>query len=45
MALRGISEGVGLKVVSTRGSVTVNIDGNIVTIGQGMAKKVKVRRT
>ncbi len=45
LALRGISEGVGLKAVSTRGPVTVNIGGNIVTIGQGMAKKVKVRKT
>ncbi|MCF7889948.1 ferrous iron transport protein A [Candidatus Bipolaricaulota bacterium] len=44
LALRGISEGVGLKIVSTRGPVTVSIDGNIVTIGRGMAKKVKVRK-
>lgn len=45
LALRGISEGVNLKVISTRGPVTVSIDGNIVTIGQGMAKKVKVRKS
>ena len=44
LALRGISEGVNLKVISTRGPVTVNIDGNIVTIGRGMAGKVKVRK-
>ena len=45
LALRGISEGVNLKVISARGPVTVNIDGNIVTIGRGMAEKVRVRRT
>ncbi len=45
LALRGISEGVDLKVISTRGPVTVNIDGNIVTIGRGMAGKVRVRKT
>ena len=45
LALRGISEGVSLKVVSTRGPVTVNIDGNIVTIGRGMAGKIRVRKT
>ncbi|MBS3736326.1 MAG: FeoA family protein [Candidatus Bipolaricaulota bacterium] len=45
LALRGISEGVNLKVISTRGPVTVSIDGNILTIGRGMAKKVKVRKT
>jgi ferrous iron transport protein A len=45
LALRGISEGVGLKVVSTRGPITVKIDGNIVTIGRGMAGKVRVRKS
>mgnify|MGYP006288235289 CR=1 FL=1 len=43
LALRGISEGVNLRVLSTRGPVTVSIEGNIVTIGRGMAEKVKVR--
>lgn len=45
LALRGISEGENLKVLSTRGPVTVKVNGNIVTIGQGMARKVKVRKT
>lgn len=45
LALRGISEGVNLKVISTRGPVTVSVDGNIVTIGRGMANKVRVRKT
>lgn len=45
LALRGISEGVNLKVVSTRGPVTISIDGNIVTIGRGMAERVKVRKS
>ncbi len=45
LALRGISEGKNLKVVSTRGPVTIKVNGNIVTIGRGMARKVKVRKT
>lgn len=45
LALRGISEGENLKVVSTRGPVTVKVNGNTVSIGRGMARKVKVRRT
>jgi len=45
LALRGISEGEKVKVVSTRGPVTVKVNGNIVTIGRGMARKVKVRQT
>lgn len=44
LALRGISEGEDLKVISTRGPVTVSVEGNIVTIGRGMAKKIKVRK-
>lgn len=42
LALRGISEGVSLKVISSKGPVTVKINGNLVTIGRGMAKRVKV---
>ena len=45
LALRGVSEGINIKVISTRGPVTVSINGNIVTIGRGMARKVKVRKT
>lgn len=45
LALRGISEGENLKVVSTRGPVTVKVNGNTVSIGRGMARKVKVRQT
>lgn len=44
LALRGISEGVNLKVVSTKGPVTVKINGNLVTIGRGMAKKIRVSK-
>lgn len=44
LALRGISEGVDLKVVSTRGPITVKVSGNIVSIGKGMAGKVRVRK-
>ncbi|MBS3813779.1 ferrous iron transport protein A [Candidatus Bipolaricaulota bacterium] len=44
LALRGISEGVNLKVISSNGPVTVKINGNLVTIGRGMAKKVRVNK-
>lgn len=45
LALRGISEGENLKVVSTRGPVTVKVNGNTVSIGRGMARRVRVRKT
>lgn len=44
LALRGISEGVNFKVISTKGPVTVKINENIVTIGRGMARKIRVRK-
>lgn len=44
LALRGISEGVNCKVVSTKGPVTLKINGNIVSIGRGMARKIRVRK-
>ncbi|MFP4136162.1 MAG: ferrous iron transport protein A [Candidatus Acetothermia bacterium] len=45
LALRGISEGENLRIISNRGPVTVKVNGNTVTIGRGMASKVKVCRT
>ncbi len=44
LALRGISEGVSLKVISSRGPITVKLDGNTVTIGRGMARQIRVRK-
>ena len=43
LALRGITEGVELKVISSRGPITIKLDGNLITIGRGVAGKVKVR--
>jgi len=44
LALRGISEGTSLKVISSRGPITIKLNGNTVTVGRGMAKKIKVRK-
>ncbi len=44
LALRGITEGVNLKVISSRGPITIKLNGNTVTIGRGMAKKIRVRK-
>jgi len=31
-------------VISNRGPVTIEIDRNIVSLGRGMAKRIRVRR-
>jgi len=40
--LRGLIEGKVVRVVSNYGPVTVEINGNIVAIGRGMARKIIV---
>ncbi|MFP3946424.1 MAG: FeoA family protein [Halobacteriota archaeon] len=42
--LRGISEGCFVRVISCSGPVTVEVDRNVVSIGRGMAGKIRVRR-
>jgi len=42
--LRGISEGRIVRVISTHGPVTIEVDRNIVSIGRGMAQKIRVIR-
>jgi len=42
--LRGIIEGNIVRVISLGGPVTVEIDRSVVSIGRGMAKKIKVIR-
>jgi Fe2+ transport system protein FeoA len=42
--LRGVSEGSLLRVISSLGPVTVEVDRNTVCIGTGMAERIEVRR-
>ncbi len=43
--LRGLFEGREVRLVSNYGSVTVEIDRNVVAIGRGMAQKIIVERS
>ena len=40
--LRGISEGSIVRVISTNGPITIEVDRNTVSIGRGMAQKIRV---
>ena len=42
--LRGISEGSIVRVISTNGPVTIEVDRNVLSIGRRMAQKIKVTR-
>ncbi len=42
--LRGISEGSIVRVISANGPVTIEVDRNVLSIGRGMAQKIKVTR-
>ena len=44
LSLRGISEGSFLRVISNQGPVTVEVDRNTVSVGRGMARKIRVLR-
>jgi Fe2+ transport system protein FeoA len=44
LALRGISEGTILRIVSNYGPITVDVNESTVSIGRGMAHKILVSR-
>ena len=44
LSLRGISEGDFIRVISNHGPVTVEVNRNTVSIGRGMARKIRVMR-
>jgi ferrous iron transport protein A len=44
LLLRGLFEGSVVRVISKHGPITVEVGRNIVSIGRGMAQKVRVRR-
>lgn len=44
LLLRGLLEGSVVRVISCRGPITIEVDRNIVAIGRGMARKIRVVR-
>lgn len=44
LALKGITEGRTVRVISSRGPITIEVDRNTVSIGRGMARKIRVTR-
>lgn len=44
LLLRGLFEGSVVRVVSSQGPVTVEVNRNIVSIGRGMARRISVKR-
>lgn len=42
LALMGVSEGSFVRVISCQGPITIEVDRNVVSIGRGMAKKIRV---
>ena len=44
LLLRGLFEGSVVRVVSSQGPVTVEVNRNVVSIGRGMARRISVRR-
>jgi len=44
LALRGIVEGVFVRLISSHGPITIEVDRNVVCIGRGMARRIRVVR-
>ena len=44
LALRGIGEGDFVRVISCHGPITIEVDRNVVSIGRGMARRIRVMR-
>ncbi|MFW6038814.1 MAG: FeoA family protein [Candidatus Saliniplasma sp.] len=44
LALRGLRRGARVQIVSYHGPITVKVDNSTVSIGRGMARKIRVRR-
>ena len=42
--LRGVFEGSFVRMISRSGPVTVEVDRNIVAIGEGIARRIRVMR-
>ena len=44
LALRGIVEGAFIRLISSHGPITIEVDRNVVSIGRGMARRIRVMR-
>ncbi|MFW5953662.1 MAG: FeoA family protein [Candidatus Natronoplasma sp.] len=44
LALRGLRKGAKIQVISYRGPITVKVDNSTMSIGRGMARKVRVKK-
>ncbi len=44
LSLRGIYEGSIIRMISCYGPITIEVNRSVVSIGRGMAQKVRVRR-
>ncbi|MGP8319765.1 MAG: FeoA family protein [Methanosarcinaceae archaeon] len=44
LKLRGIYEGSIVHVISNNGPITIEVDRNVLSIGRGMAQKIRVSR-
>ena len=44
LLLRGLFEGSIVRVLSSQGPVTVEVNRNVVSIGRGMARRISVKR-
>ena len=44
LALRGIVEGAFVRLISSHGPITIEVDRNVVSIGRGMARRIRVMR-
>lgn len=44
LALRGIVEGAFVRLISSHGPITIEVDRNIVCIGRGIARRIRVER-
>ncbi|MHA1204980.1 MAG: FeoA family protein [Candidatus Heimdallarchaeaceae archaeon] len=42
LALRGVNEGTFVRIISCQGPITVEVDRNVVSIGRGMASRIRV---
>ncbi|MBS3781303.1 MAG: ferrous iron transport protein A [Candidatus Thermoplasmatota archaeon] len=43
LALRGLREGAIIQIISYHGPITVKVNNSTVSIGRGMARKIRVR--
>ncbi|MHC1604553.1 MAG: FeoA family protein [Candidatus Methanofastidiosia archaeon] len=45
LSLNGLMEGNVVRIISSRGPITIEVNRSIVSLGRGMARKIRVVRT